>query len=142
MKISRIEHMGIAIKDIEKGISLYRDILGLKVTPATIEEGSGAAVAFVEIGESSFELMSPIAEPPAGSIGDVTRKFIEKRGEGIHHIAVAVDNIEAALKEIAQSGITLIDKVPRPGAHGKIAFIHPKSAHGILLELCEPAHDH
>jgi len=142
VKIGRIEHLGIAIKDIEKGISLYRDVLGLKATPVTRKEDMGAAMTFVEIGESSFELMSPVEEPPAGTVGDIMRKFIDKSGEGIHHVAVAVDNIEAALKELEQKGVALIDKAPRPGAHGKIAFIHPKSTYGILIELCEPYHHH
>jgi len=142
MKVGRIEHLGIAIKDIDKGLSFYRDVLGLTATPVTREEGMGAAMAFVEIGESSLELMSPVEEPPAGSVGDIMRKFIEKSGEGIHHVAVAVDDIEAALKEMEQKGIALIDKVSRPGAHGKIAFIHPKATYGILIELCEPYHHH
>ena len=68
------------------------------------------------------------------------RKFIANKGEGIHHIAVAVDDIEAALKELEQKGVTLIDKVARPGAHGKVAFVNPKSAYGVLLELCQPEH--
>ena len=140
LKIGRIEHLGIAIKDIEKGLSLCSDVLGLKATPVTKKEEVGATIAFVNIGESSLELMSPMEDPPAGSVGDTMRRFINKTGEGIHHVAVSVDNIEAALKELEQKGIALIDKVPRPGAHGKIAFIHPKATHGILIELCEPNH--
>lgn len=140
MKVGRIEHLGIAIKDMDKGLFLYRDVLGLKVTSVTRKEDMGATVAFVDIGESSFELMSPMEGPPAGSVGDIMRKFIHNSGEGVHHVAVAVDDIEAALRELEQKGITLIDKVPRSGAHGKVAFIHPKSTHGILIELCEPYH--
>ena len=142
MKIGRIEHLGVAVKDIEKGLSFYRDILGLKATSVSREEEMGAAMVFVEIGESSFELMSPLENPPSGTVGDIMRKFMEKNGEGIHHVAVAVDNIEAALKELEQKGVALIDKVPRPGAHGKIAFLHPKATYGILIELCEPYHHH
>ena len=140
MKIRKIEHLGIAIKDIEKGVSLYRDVLGLATDPITRDEEMGANMAFVNIGESTLELISPMEEPPAGSTGDVMRKFITNKGEGIHHLCVAVDDIEAALKELEQNGVTLIDKVPRPGAHGKVAFVHPKSAYGILLELCQPEH--
>ena len=140
MKISKIEHLGIAIKDVEQGAAFYRDALGLTVEPVTRDEATGAAMTFVNIGESTLELISPLEEPPAGSTGDVMRKFIANKGEGIHHIAVAVDDIEAALKELEQKGVTLIDKVARPGAHGKIAFIHPKSTYGILLELCQPEH--
>ena len=140
MKIRKIEHLGIAIKDIEKGVSLYRDVLGLATDPITRDEAMGANMAFVNIGESTLELISPMEEPPAGSTGDVMRKFITNKGEGIHHLCVAVDDIEAALKELEQKGVTLIDKVPRPGAHGKVAFVHPKSTYGILLELCQPEH--
>jgi methylmalonyl-CoA epimerase len=138
MKVERIEHLGVALKDIEKGVSFYKDVLGLSVTPITREEETGAAMAFVNIGESSLELMSPLEQPPPGSVGSIMRKFIDTKGEGIHHLAIAVDDIEAALKEMEQKGATLIDKVPRPGAHGKVAFVHPKSTYGILLELCQP----
>ena len=140
MKIDKIEHLGVAVKDVEKALSLYRDILGLNSTPITRDEATGSVMAFVNIGESSLELISPLEEPPAGSTGDVMRKFITNKGEGIHHLCIAVDDIEAALKELEQKGVTLIDKVPRPGAHGKVAFVHPKSAYGILLELFQPEH--
>lgn len=138
MKVDRIEHLGIAIKDIDKGVSFYKDMLGLDVAPIMKEERVGVAMTFVDIGESSLELMSPLGEPPAGSVGDIMRKFIDSRGEGVHHLAIAVDDIEAALKELEEKGIALIDKVPRPGAHGKIAFVNPKAANGVLIELCEP----
>ena len=138
MKVGRIEHLGIAIKDIDKGVSFYKDLLGLDVEPIMREESVGVAMAFVNIGESSLELMSPLEDPPARSVGDIMRKFIESRGEGVHHLAIAVDDIEAALKELDAKGVALLDKVPRPGAHGKIAFVNPKSSNGVLIELCEP----
>ncbi len=138
MKVDRIEHLGIALKDIEKGVSFYKDVLGLSSTPITKNEEQGAAIAFVNLGQSSLELMSPMGQPPAGSVGDIMRKYIEAKGEGIHHLAIAVDDIEVALKELEQKGIALIDKKSRPGAHGKVAFVHPKSTYGILIELCEP----
>jgi len=141
MNIEKIQHLGIAVKDIEKGVSLYRNVLGLTSTPITREENLGAALAFVKIGESSLELMSPLEDPPIGSVGDIMRKFISSRGEGIHHLAVAVDDIEASIKQLEKEGIALIDKVPRRGAHGKVAFAHPKSTLGVLIELCEP-YDH
>jgi len=140
MKITRIEHIGMAVKDIDKVLPLYRDFFHLPVTAVNSMKGQGAKNAFVTIGESSFELLSPEGEPPAGSTGDVINKFINNRGEGIQHVALAVDNIEAALEELAQKGLPLIDKKPRPGAHGKIAFIHPKSTYGVLVELCQPEH--
>lgn len=138
MKVGRIEHLGIAVKDIEKGVSFYKDLLGLDVEPIMREESVGVAMAFVNIGESSLELMSPLETPPARSVGDIMRKFIDSRGEGVHHLAIAVDDIEAALKELDEKGVILLDKVPRQGAHGKIAFINPKSSNGVLIELCEP----
>jgi len=141
MEIKRIEHLGIAVKDIEKAVSFYKDVLGLTSTPISREEEMGAAMAFVDIGESSLELMSPLEEPPAGSVGDIMRKFIDSKGEGMHHLAICVDDIEAAMKQLEKEGIALIDKAPRPGAHGKVAFAHPKSTFGILMELCEP-YDH
>ena len=142
MKIDRIEHLGIAVKDIDKAISFYRDVLGLDVAPVMKEESVGVAMTFVNVGESSLELMSPLGEPPAGSVGDIMGKFIAGKGEGVHHLAIAVDDIEAALKELGEKGIALIDKTPRPGAHGKIAFVNPKSSNGVLIELCEPqAHE-
>ena len=140
MKIEKIEHLGVAINDIERGISLYKDVLGLTTTPITRDEEMGSNMAFVNIGESALELLSPLEHPPAGSTGDIMRKFLTNKGEGIHHLCIAVDDIEVALKELEQKGITLIDKVPREGAHGKVAFIHPKSSYGILIELCQPEH--
>ena len=138
MKINRIEHMGIAVKDIEKAVSFYKDVLGLTSTPISREEEQGAAMAFVDIGESSLELMSPLEEPPAGSVGDIMRKFIDSKGEGMHHLAICVDDIEVAMEQLKKAGVALIDKAPRAGAHGKVAFAHPKSTFGILIELCEP----
>jgi methylmalonyl-CoA epimerase len=82
--------------------------------------------------------MSPLEEPPAGSVGDIMRKFIDSKGEGMHHLAICVDDIEAAMEQLKKAGVALIDKTPRPGAHGKVAFAHPKSTFGILIELCEP----
>ena len=140
MNVERIEHLGIAIKDIDKGVSLYRDTLGLSITPVDRNKTLGAAIAFVTIGESSVELISPLEDAPAGSTGDIMRKFIDNKGEGIHHLCIAVDDIEGAIKELQQKGLTLIDRVPRSGEHGKIAFMHPKSTYGVLLELCQVEH--
>mgnify|MGYP001038563281 CR=1 FL=1 len=140
MKINKIDHLGIGVKDVEKALSFYKDVLGLSAAPISKDEATGSVMAFVNVGESSLEFISPLGEPPAGSTGDVMSKFISNKGEGIHHLCVAVDDIEASLKELEQKGVTLIDKVPRPGAHGKIAFVHPKSSSGILLELCQPEH--
>lgn len=127
-----IEHIGIAVNNIEESISYYEDILGL--TCYAIEEVPDQKVktAFFLLGQTKIELLQ--TTDPDGPIG----KFIAKKGEGIHHIAFAVENIEDKLTELDEKGVQLIDKVPRNGAEGlSIAFLHPKSTHGVLTELCE-----
>ena len=132
MNISHIEHIGIAVKSLESAIPYYEKVLGLKCY--SIEEVADQKVktAFFMVGQTKIELLE--TTDPNGSIG----KFIEKKGEGIHHIAFAVDNIENSLKECESSGVQLIDKTPRAGAEGlTIGFLHPKSTMGVLTELCE-----
>lgn len=132
MEISHIEHIGIAVSNLEQSIRYYEDILGFKCY--AIEEVADQKVktAFFKVGDTKIELLE--STDPEGPIG----KFIEKKGEGVHHIAFAAKNIEEALKEAENKGITLIDKQPRKGAEGlSIAFLHPKSTRGVLTELCE-----
>lgn len=132
MKPSHIEHIGIAVADLDAAISLFEKILGQKCY--NIEEVADQKVktAFFKVGETKIELLQ--STDPEGPIG----KFIEKKGEGIHHIAFAVDKIEEKLGEATSSGIKLIDTAPRKGAEGlDIAFLHPKSTNGVLIELCE-----
>lgn len=132
MQLSHIEHIGIAVKSIEQSLPYYEGILGLKCY--AIEEVADQKVktAFFMIGQTKIELLE--STDPEGPIG----KFIEKKGEGIHHIAFATRNIEEALAEAEGKGIQLIDKQPRKGAEGlHIAFLHPKSTLGVLTELCE-----
>ena len=132
MNPSHIEHIGIAVKNLEDAIKYYEQILGLKCY--AIEEVADQKVktAFFKIGQTKIELLESTS--PDGPIG----KFIEKRGEGIHHMAFAVDEIETTLQTIASKGIKLIDKTPRKGAEGlDIAFLHPKSTFGVLTEICE-----
>jgi methylmalonyl-CoA epimerase len=134
MNTSQIDHIGIAVKNIEEAAKLYTD-LGLKIEGTEVVESQKVKVAFIGIGQSRIELLESTA--PDGNVA----KFIEAKGEGIHHIAVKVDNVEKALEELAAKGYQLIDKTPRPGAGGhKIAFLHPKSTKGVLLELSESAH--
>lgn len=131
MQTSQIDHIGIAVKNLEEASKLYQD-LGLKVEGTEVVESQKVKVAFIGIGQSRIELLESTA--PDGNIA----KFIEAKGEGIHHIALKVDNVEKALEELAAKGYQLIDKTPRPGAGGhKIAFLHPKSTKGVLLELSE-----
>jgi len=131
MQTSQIDHIGIAVKNIEEAAKLYTD-LGLKVEGTEVVESQKVKVAFIGIGQSRIELLESTA--PDGNIA----KFIEAKGEGIHHLAVKVDNIEKALEELTAKGYQLIDKTPRIGAGGhKIAFLHPKSTKGVLLELSQ-----
>lgn len=133
MKITHIEHLGIAVKSIEAALPYYEDVLGLECY--AIEEVADQKVktAFMRVGDTKIELLE--STDPEGPVG----KFIEKRGEGIHHIAFAVaDGVAEALGEAEEKGIRLIDKAPRKGAEGlNIAFIHPRSTMGVLTELCE-----
>jgi len=135
MSIEKISHIGIAVESIEKWIGFYSNVLGLEYGGSEEVPEQKVRVAFLKIGESNIELLEPTSsESPIA-------KFIEKRGSGIHHIAVQVDDIESALKRHHEAGAQLIDNEPRIGAHNmKIAFIHPKSSGGVLIELCEPSH--
>ena len=133
MNISHIEHLGIAVKSLDEAIPYYENILGMKCY--SIEEVADQKVktAFFKVGQTKLELLEPTSdESPIA-------KFIEKRGEGIHHLAFAVeDGVANALAEMEGKGVRLIDKAPRKGAEGlNIAFIHPKSTHGVLTEFGE-----
>ena len=132
-KISHVDHIGIAVKDLAESKKFYTEVLGLKVhgEDAVVEEQK-VKVCFIPTGDSELELLESTA--PDGPIA----KYIEKNGEGIQHIALLVDDLTAALEELKAKGIRLIDEKPRYGAGGKnIAFIHPKATGGIQLELCE-----
>lgn len=130
--IEKIDHIGIAVKSIKETSELLSNILGLKVAGEEIVEEQKVKVAFLPLGDSELELLESTL--PDGPIA----KFIEKKGEGIQHIAFRVNNIEEALEKLKKEGVRLIDEKPRYGAGGaKIAFLHPKSTNGILVELCE-----
>jgi methylmalonyl-CoA/ethylmalonyl-CoA epimerase len=132
MKPSHIEHIGIAVTNLENAISFYEEVLGL--TCYNIEEVTDQRVrtAFFMVGQTKIELLE--STDPEGPIG----KFIQKKGEGIHHIAFSVEKIEEKLMHAAKLGIKLIDCKPRKGAEGlDIAFLHPKTTSGVLIELCE-----
>ncbi|RLD34803.1 MAG: methylmalonyl-CoA epimerase [Bacteroidetes bacterium] len=132
MKPTHIEHIGIAVKSLDEAIPFYEKMLGTKCY--AIEEVTDQKVktAFLRIGQTKIELLE--STDPEGPVG----KHIEKRGEGIHHIAYSVEDIESHLKDAEESGIRLIDLQPRKGAEGlDIAFLHPKSTFGVLTEFCE-----
>jgi len=127
-----IEHIGIAVKNLEKAISFYEDVLGLKCYAVEEVKEQKVKTAFFKVGQTKIELLE--STDPDGPVG----KFIEKRGEGVHHIAFSVNNLLKKLKEVEQKGVQLIDKVPKKGAEGlDIAFLHPKSTFGVLTEFCE-----
>jgi methylmalonyl-CoA/ethylmalonyl-CoA epimerase len=131
MNISHIEHIGIAVKDLDAAIKYYEGMLGLKCY--AIEEVADQKVktAFFKVGDTKIELLE--STDPEGPIG----KFIEKKGPGVHHLAFAVDNVDNALKSIEEKGVNLIDKQKRKGAEGlNIGFLHPKSTLGVLTEFC------
>ncbi len=128
----KINHLGIATNGIDEALKFWQDALGLENVHTEIVEDQKVRVAMLPIGESRVELLEPIADDSPIS------KFIEKRGGGIHHIAVEVDDIVASLAKLKENGIKLIDEDPRIGAEGcLVAFVHPKSANGVLLELVQ-----
>jgi methylmalonyl-CoA/ethylmalonyl-CoA epimerase len=132
MKITHIEHIGVAVKSLEQAIPFYENMLGIKCY--NIEEVADQKVrtAFFQVGQTKIELLESTSED--GTIA----KFIEKKGEGIHHLAFAIDGVNAALRELESKDIQLIDKQARKGAEGlSIAFLHPKATMGVLTELCE-----
>jgi len=132
MKILKIDHLGIAVNSIDVGRTFWSDILGLDFEGAETVEEQKVTTAFFPVGESEVELLESTA--PDGPVA----KYIEKRGQGIQHIAFRVADIDAALAELKAKGVQLIDQVPRKGAGGaKIAFLHPKATGGVLVELCQ-----
>ena len=132
MKVLKIDHLGIAVHSIEEAKKLFQDTLGLEFEGSETVAEQKVTTAFFPVGDSEVELLESTA--PDGPIA----KYLEKRGEGIQHIAFRVENIEEALAELKERGIRLIDEKPRKGAGGaKIAFLHPKSTHGVLIEISE-----
>lgn len=132
MKVTHIEHIGIAVKSLEASIPYYEKVLGLKCYSVEEIKDQKVKTAFFMVGQTKIELLE--STDPEGPIG----KFIEKKGEGIHHMAYAVESVQEALDHASENEIQLIDKAPRKGAEGlNIAFLHPKSTFGVLTEFCE-----
>lgn len=132
----KIDHLGIAVEDLEAAVQIFRDTLGLECAGEETVAEQKVKTAFFPVGESSIELLEPTdSDSPVA-------KFIAKRGAGIHHIALRVDDVAAAIAELTARGVRMIDSIPRDGAHGaKIAFIHPKSTPGMLVEICQRKED-
>lgn len=132
MQPTHIEHIGIAVRDLAAATRYYEEVLGLRCYGVEEVPDQKVRTAFFRVGETKIELLE--STDPAGPVG----RFIEKRGEGVHHIAFAVQDLASCLREAAAKGVELIDREPRPGAEGlAIAFLHPRSTGGVLTELCE-----
>ena len=132
MQLKHIEHIGRAVNNLDESIRFYEDVLGLKCYAVEEVKDQKVKTAFFKLGDTKIELLE--STDPEGPIG----KFVEKKGEGVHHIAYAVEGIENALAIMEEKGVRLIDQKPRKGAEGlDIAFLHPKSTAGVLTELCE-----
>jgi methylmalonyl-CoA/ethylmalonyl-CoA epimerase len=130
MHIAKINHLGIAVENIEQAAQVY-EAMGLHVEKTIDVPEQKVRVAFIPVGESTLELVQPTSEE------STVAAYLEKRGAGLHHVALQVDDIAAALSELESQGMRLIDRVPRQGAEGKIAFVHPKSTGRVLIELVE-----
>ena len=132
MKVGKVDHIGIAVSSLEESVKFYQDVLGVALQGSEEVAEQKVKVAFLPCGDTEIELLESTA--PDGPIA----KFIEAKGQGIQHIAYRVDNIEEAIAEMKEKGIRMIDEKPRYGAgNAKIAFLHPKSTNGVLIELCE-----
>lgn len=130
--IKKVEHIGVAVESVEKAIHLFRDVLGIPLEKVYESEAIKTKIAFFPVAGCTIELIEPLdPDSPAA-------KFLQKRGEGVHHICLGVENVEAALRHYESQGIELLNKTPRKTQDGRlIAFLHPKSTHGVLIELEE-----
>jgi methylmalonyl-CoA/ethylmalonyl-CoA epimerase len=135
--LGQIDHVGVAVEDMDEAISLYRDRLGMPLLHRETVEQFGVEAALLGSGDSHVELLKPaLSDSPVA-------EFLERRGPGMHHLAYRTDDIDSALDSVRAAGLELIDERPRAGLRGsRVAFVHPKSAGGVLVELVEPAHDH
>ncbi len=132
MKIKRIEHVAIAVDDIDEALGFFRDALGLEVGTTDLEEGQRVVVAFMPLGEAEIELIEPVDADSGVS------RFLDRRGPGMHHLCLEVDDLGEAITHLRERGVQLIDDEPYLGTGGRrIAFIHPNAAHGVLIELYE-----
>ena len=132
----RIDHIGVAVDDLDEAISLYRDRLGMPLQHRERVEALGVEAVLLGIGDGHVELLRPaLPDSPVG-------RFLDRRGPGMHHVAYQTDDIDTALRSVRESGLQLVDERPRPGIKGsRVAFVHPTSTGGVLMELVEPAKD-
>src|SRR5688572_8354955 len=135
LKIKRIDHVAVAVENIDQSLALYKTVLGVDVREREVVESQKTEAALLPLGDSNIELIEPKGN-------DGLRKFLDKRGPGLHHVAIEVEGIESALAMLKALKVPLIDETPRRGARGhKVAFVHPKATGGVLIELVEPAHE-
>ena len=127
----QIDHIGVVVRDIGEALKVYQAALGLPLREVVKLPDQKVEVAFLPVGDSNIELVQPLSDDTG------TAKFLRERGEGIHHICLKVRDIESALARLRAHGVDLIDEEPRQGAHGRVAFVHPRGAHGVLIELVE-----
>ena len=130
--LSRIHHVGIVVRDLEQAYGFWRDVLGLAVHKVATVKDQDVTAALLTVGDSEIELLQPLSSQ--SGIG----KFLERRGEGLHHLCFATDDVGAELESARAKGIRLIDQKPRPGLAGMICFLHPAATHGVLIEYAEP----
>jgi methylmalonyl-CoA/ethylmalonyl-CoA epimerase len=131
----RIDHIGVAVEDLDGAVALYRDRLGMREQHRETVEEQGVDAVLLEIGEGHVELLAPLS--PDSAVG----RFLERSGPGLHHVAYQTEDIDSALDSVREAGMRLIDEEPRTGIRGsRVAFVHPKSTGGVLTELVEPAH--
>jgi len=129
----KLDHLGIAVPDLDAALTFWQGALGLSLEGVEVVESEGVRTAFLDVGDAKIELLEPLDE------SSVIARSIARRGPGVHHVCLAVDGIESTLEALDAEGVRLVDRKPRPGAHGKkVAFIHPSSAGGVLVELAEP----
>jgi methylmalonyl-CoA epimerase len=133
--LAAIDHVGVAVEDIDTTLALYRDTLAMPLVHRETVTEQGVDAALLDVGDGHIELLQPLG--PDTAVG----KFLQKRGPGLHHVAYRVDNVEETLKALAGAGVALIDSEPRTGIRGsRVAFLHPQSTGGVLTEIVEPAH--
>lgn len=130
-RIGRIHHIAVVVRDMDAALGLYRDTLGLEVSTVLPIPQDGVTIAFLPLGDVKFELVQPTDHTTG------VAKFLASRGEGFHHVCFEVDDVSAELMRLVIDGLEVIDTAPRPGAEGPVAFLHPRSCHGVLVELIE-----
>ena len=133
--IKKVHHVGLVVRDMEQAMRFYRDTLGLPIYKQQVIEDQGVKAALLTLGDSEIELLQPIV-----SDNGIAR-YLESRGEGLHHVCFEVDNVDRDLDLLKQANVELIDQQPRIGIAGRICFLHPKAMHGALVELCQPLDD-